>query len=248
MRHARFSSTLCLCAGVIAAGFAFFIGAAHAAPIVTDDDAIALLSQTLGGWDLAGIAWANMNPSEKQSVRDQAAQIASMAEAARRDGIDSRPQISLTLKWGTGTLLAEEWRKQVVASTDLSESTVRAFYEANSVRYLDEGAVRFRKAVWPSKQKDAAVRVKKQLQATHLDRFKNSVAVDWTAFDKLEPRLAKAVQEAPLHKIMGPLETSGGVLLYEVLERRDAGPVPLEQCVDRVKEDMIQYAIKSRLP
>lgn len=248
MRHARFSPTICLRAGIVVAGIAFLIGAAWAAPIVTDDDAIALLSQALGGWDLAGIAWANMNPSEKQSIRDQAVQIASMAEAARRDGIDTRPQVALTLKWGAGTLLAEEWKKQVVASTDLSEKTVRIFYEANSVRYLDEGAVRFRKAVWPLRQKGAAARAKKQLQTTRLDRLKNSVVVGWTEFDKLEPVLAEAVRKAPLQKVMGPLETSGGVALYEVLERREAGPMPLEKCMNRVKEDMIQFAVKSRLP
>ena len=230
------------------ASVVFFAGAACAAPAIADDDAIALLSQSLGGWDIAGVAWANMNPSEKQSIRDQAAQIALMAEAARRDGIDAKSAVSKAIQWGTDALLAEEWRKQVVATTDLSPGAVRAFYEANSARYRDEGAVRYRKAAWPLKQKDAAARAKKQLKATRLDRLKNSVVVGWVGFDRLDPKLAQMLREAPPNKIMGPVELSGEALLFEVLERRGKGPIPLEQYSDRVKEDLIRTAIKSRLP
>lgn len=200
---------------------------------------------SLGGWDLASVAWAGMNPSEKQSVRDQAAQIASMAEAGKRDGIDADLKVELALKWGTNNLLAEAWKDKIVATTDLSEQAVRDFYAANIARYRSTGAVRYRRELQPQKQKKTAGRRQKKSSS---DRLKNAAAVNWVAYEKLDPALGKALREAPLNKVTGPLKTSEGYILFEVLERRDGGPMPLEKCADLVREDMIRTAIKSRLP
>lgn len=46
-----------------------FCGAALAAPQVSDEDLMALLALSLGGRDVAAVAWANMNLSEKQTDR-----------------------------------------------------------------------------------------------------------------------------------------------------------------------------------
>ena len=225
-----------------------FCGAAGAAPQIADEDLLALLSLSLGGRDLAAVAWANMNLSEKQTLRDQAARIASMAEAAERDGLPASDDVRLALKWGTQTLLADAWKKKVEADADLSEEALRAFYRDNLPRYFDEGSVRYHKVVYTSKQKDVASRVKSQLKKAPLKQLKDKyVAVGWSGFDKLDPSWAEALREAPLEKVMGPIRVPEGYALFEVIERREEGPLPFEECADRVREDLIQTVIRERL-
>jgi len=108
------------------------------APVVSDDDLISLLSLSLGGRDMAVVVWSNMNLSEKQTLRDQAARIAVMAQSAERDGLLSHPDIAGALRWGVSSFLADAWEKKIVSEMDLSEDAIRSFYEANRQWYMDE--------------------------------------------------------------------------------------------------------------
>lgn len=232
---------------LVFAGAVLFCRPVQAASQIADEDLVALLGLSLGGRDIAAVSWSNMSPSEKQAFRDQAERIAGMARRAERDGINASPDVALAVKWGTDSLLADAWEKKVVAETDLSDDAVRSFYEANIGGYLQPEAVRYRQATYPLSQKEVALRVKKQLQTASLSRLKNCVDVGWVEYGKLSPVLAKALRNAPIQKTMGPLETSRGYVLYEVLEKRAEGPLPLDKCKNRVREDLIQTAIKNRL-
>jgi hypothetical protein len=215
---------------------------------VDEDDVIALLSLSLGGQDVASVAWSKMSPSEKQTLRDQAQQIALMAQAAEWSGVLASPDVALAVRWGVNTLLAAVWEEKVISETDLSEKTLRSFYEANHQRYLDSGAVRYQQAVYPLTQKDVALRVKSQLKQASLSRLKNCVTLGWTDYGKVDPALAAELRRSPLSTVMGPVETGKGHVLYEVLERRGESPASFEECKNRVKEDLIQISIKEKLP
>ena len=232
---------------LVFAGAVMFCCPVQAAQQIVDEDLIALLALSLGGRDLAAVSWSNMSPSEKQTFRDQAERIAIMARRAEREGISTSPDVALAVKWGTDSLLAEAWEKKIIAETDLSDDAVRSFYQANIGKYLQPEAVRYRQATYPLTQKEVALRVKKQLQTASLSRLKNCIDVGWVEYEKLSPALAKALRDAPIQNTMGPLETPRGYVLYEVLERRAKGPLPLEKCKNRVREDLIQTAIKNRL-
>jgi hypothetical protein len=214
---------------------------------VGDEDAITFLALGLGGRDLALAAWSNMNLSEKQTLRDQAALVASMAQAAERDGFLASSDVELAVRWGTRSLLAELWEEKVIGEVDRSEAALRSFYDANLQRYFDEGAVRYRQVTYPPGQEKAAASAKERLRGTSLAQLKDSVAVDWILYDKLVPALAEGLRSAPLHEIMGPVRVPAGHMLYEVLDRRDAGPIPFEKCRMRVEGDMVRLTIKEKI-
>ena len=216
-------------------------------PIMDDDDMIAFLSLSLGGRDVAVAAWSNMNPSEKQTLRDQAARIAKMSEGAELDGLLLSPDVERTLRWGISSFLADAWEKKIASETDLSVAAARSFYEANRQWYIDEGAVRYRKAVYPASQKNVASRVKAQLQKAPLSRLKNCVTVDWTEYESIAEPLGGALRTASIGVIMGPIETIDGHVLYEVLERRREMQIPFEKCAYRVREDMVRAAVMEKL-
>jgi len=109
-----------------------------AVPIVDDDDLIALLSLSLGGRDVAVVAWSGMNLFERQALRDQAIRITTMAQSAERDGILSCPDVARTLRWGTASFLAEAWEGRILSELNLTEEAARSFYEANRQWYMDE--------------------------------------------------------------------------------------------------------------
>jgi hypothetical protein len=255
-RHIESALLLLLALGAISA-LAFFVsvspqrefpvGIAGAAQWIDDEDAVALLSLGLGGRDMAAVAWSAMNPSEKQALRDQAALIDSMAQAAEREGLLASPDVERAVRWGKNAFLADAWEKKVTTETDLSDEAVRAFYETNLQRYNVPGAVRYRHVTYPSGQKKAAEGAKKSLRKASLDTLKGCVTVDWTEYDVLPPALAGALGSAPLGKVMGPVEVPGGHVLYEVLERRKEEPTLFEKCRDQVKSDLIQIAIKEKL-
>ncbi|MDR1977537.1 MAG: peptidylprolyl isomerase [Synergistaceae bacterium] len=223
---------------------------ALAAPRIDDEDLITLLSLGLGGRDLAAAAWETMNPSEKQALRDQASLITSMAQAAEQDGLLASPDVELSIRWGRNTFLADAWEKKTVAEIDLSDTAVRAFYEDNLQRYADSGAVRYRQVTYPLNQRETAVNAKNRLRKSSkssLAKLKECVTVNWIEYDALTPVLAGALRDAPLRKVMGPIEVPKGHMLYEVLERRKEGPTPFERCKGRVKNDLVQIAIKEKL-
>jgi hypothetical protein len=132
-----------LCASKLLAIFLMgiaFAGVSQAsAAQIADDDVLALLSLNLGGRDVAVAAWSNMNPSEKQTLRDQAARIAVMARGAELDGFAASPDVARALQWGRASFLADAWEKKVSSETDLSDSAARAFYEVNRQWYVGEG-------------------------------------------------------------------------------------------------------------
>jgi hypothetical protein len=229
------------------AAFAVSAGIALAAQRIDDEDALTLLNLNLGGRDLAMTAWSAMNPSEKQALRDQAALMDSMARAAEQEGLLASPDVERAVRWGKNAFLADVWEKKTRAEVDLSDTAVRAFYDANLRRYIDSGTVRYRKVTYPSGQRDTAARAKRLLRQASLDTMKECVTVDWTEYDVLTPALAEALRGAPLREVMGPMEISGGYILYEVLERRKEAPTPFEKCKSRVKNDLVQIAIKEKL-
>ncbi|MCL2010785.1 MAG: hypothetical protein FWG71_09635 [Synergistaceae bacterium] len=222
---------------------------AYQAPAVSvsDDDALALLSLNLGGRDVAVATWSIMNPSEKQTLRDQAVRIVTMAQGAELDGLSSSPDVARALRWGTSSFLADAWEKKIVSETDLSESAMRSFHEANRQWYMDSGSIRYRKSVYPASQRNVASRVKNELQKAPLSRLSNSVTVDWTEYDSIPQPLSDALRLAPVDVVMGPLETPEGHVLYEVLERRGESLLPFEKCRPRVREDMVRAAVMERL-
>jgi len=215
--------------------------------VVDDEDLITLLSLNLGGNDVAVAAWSNMNLSEKQSLRDQAARIAVMARGAERDGLYSSPDVARTLRWATYSFLADAWEKKISSEMDLSESAVRSFYEANRQRYTEPGAVSYSKAVYSISQKNAALRAKAELKKAPLRRLKNSVTVNLAEYSSIPPPLGDALRTSAVGVVMGPIETQDGYVLYEVLGRRREGPIPFEQCRSQVKEDMVRLAVIERL-
>ena len=216
-------------------------------PVVEEDDLITLLGLSLGGRDVAMVAWANMNPSEKQTLRDQAVRIATMAQGAERDGLSSSPDVARALWWGTSYFLADAWEKKISSETDLSEDAARSFYEANRQRYMGSGAVRYRKAVYPASQKDVASRVKVALHKAPLSRLKNCVTVNWTEYESIALPLGDVLRTSPVGVVMGPIETQEGHILYEVIERRKEEPLAFEQCRARVREDLIRVAVMERI-
>jgi hypothetical protein len=170
-----------------------------------------------------------------------------MARAAERDGLLASPDVKLAVRWGTRSLLAELGEEKVSAEVDRSEAALRSFYDANRQRYFDEGAARYRQVTYPPGQEKAASSAKKRLRGASLDQLKDAVTVDWILYDRLVPALAEGLRSAPLHKVMGPIRVPAGHMLYEVLDRRDAGPTPFERCRVRVENDMVRLAIKEKL-
>jgi len=188
-----------------------------------------------------------MSLSEKQKLRDQATRIAVMARGAEREGLALSSDVERALQWGISSFLADAWEKKISSEIDLSENAARAFYEANRQRYMDVGAVRYRKVVYPASQKEAALRVKDQIQKAPLSRQRNSVTVNWTGYESIAHPLGEALQVAPVGVVMGPIETTEGHVLYEVLERRGGEQLTFEKCRPRVREDMVRAAIMDRL-
>jgi len=223
------------------------VRSALAPTVVGEEDLITLLSFSLGGRDVAVAAWSNMSLSEKQKLRDQAIRIAVMARGAEREGLALSLDVERALQWGISSFLADAWEKKISSEIDLSENAARTFYEANRQRYMDAGAVRYRKVVYPASQKEVALRVKDQLQKAPLSRQRNSVMVDWTGYESIAHPLGEALQVAPVGVVMGPIETTEGHVLYEVLERRGEEQLQFERCRPRVREDMVRTAIMDRL-
>jgi hypothetical protein len=213
---------------------------------IDEEDLLTLLSLSLGGRDLAVAAWVNMTPFDRQLLRGRAFRLSRAAEAARQDSVLTAAT-ERALKWGTVSLLTDAWEKKTLAEIDLSEAKLRAFYDADASSFSRPAAVRFRQAVYPLEQKNAALRVKKQLGKARLDRLKNSAAVGWIEYGKLAPALAEALWKAPLGKVLGPVETPAGQVLYEVLERREEGPEPFSECKNRVRESLIRFELDRRL-
>ena len=55
------------------------------------------------------------------------------------------------------------------------------------------------------------------------------------------PRPAvEALAKAPLNSVIGPIQTPDGPMLFKVLDRRAGSPLPLDKCLDQVREDYLR--------
>ena len=140
-------------------------------------------------------------------------------------------------------------KDKVTSNVTVSDDEIKDFYEKNKDRFKSEGSVHVRHILLNTEEE--AKKVLERLNAGEkfedlakeksVDEFSKIKGGDlgWIEKGSMDPEFEKAVFSAKVGDIIGPVKTSYGWHIIEVLEKKEGGTKPLEE----VKKQIENYLL-----
>ena len=140
-------------------------------------------------------------------------------------------------------------KDKVTSNVTVSDEEIKDFYEKNKDKFKSEGSVHVRHILLNTEEE--AKEVLERLKAGEkfedlareksVDEFSKIKGGDlgWIERGSMDPAFEKAVFSAKIGDIVGPVKTSYGWHIIEVLEKKEGGTKPLEE----VKKQIESYLL-----
>jgi hypothetical protein len=157
---------------------------------------------------------------------------------------------------GDEAAIASAWLKgNIRVDETIKEADVTACYEANKSKFTRPAAVRYEQLMAPMAKfasadearaaieyiRNRAMGIAQPPMATNRTKDVEAKTFDWTTkSDAATARLAQALFNLPVGAISEIIEDGDAWRVVRVLERRAAGPVPLELAVDAVRRQILK--------
>ncbi|WP_026853340.1 peptidylprolyl isomerase [Geothrix fermentans] len=175
-----------------------------------------------------------------------------LAAAARKQGLERRPEIQAALWLEERERAYARYAEAFLAEAQVAEGDLAKHHEAFPDRFREVGALRLQVLVADSKdQVDAA------LNSIHMGlpwkeavtRHASAEATGnpepgWVEVASLKtlvpPTLMQPLLAGPLGQPVGPMLGPDGYMIFNVLERRPGPVLPLAECRDAVRADYLK--------
>jgi len=196
-------------------------------------------------------------PEGKRQLADRLAEMTILAQEARREGLEKKPEVAAQLKLQEENLLASSLYQQYLQSAKPTDAELQADYDAHKSEFEQAKArhilIRFAGSRVPLKKDQKDLTEAEALAKANELRARIVKGEDFAAVAKAEsddtgsgasggdlgevtrgrtiPEFEKAVFTQPLNEVSEPLKTQFGYHLIQVQER---GTIPF----DKVKADL----------
>lgn len=249
---------------------ALIMGASAAAaadkPILTvgtstldEKEILNMMATSAGGNQMmVGLMLAQSTLPERVDLVNQMAHALLFTEAAKRKGLESRPDVAFQIKWQTMQILMQAYFEQNAAKWDMSEKAVKNYYDTHKEEFYQAPAAHARHILAQTEGDalNAALEVYKTKDfaktASEFSRDPNSAAnggdLGWVEKGMMVPEVEKAIEEASVGSLVGPVKSDYGWHIIEVTERRPGKQLSFqesgEMAVQALQKQYFQQEIK----
>ena len=249
---------------------ALIMGASAAAaadkPVLTvgtstldEKEILNMMATSAGGNQMmVGLMLAQSTLPERVDLVNQMAHALLFTEAAKRKGLESRPDIAFQIKWQTMQILMQAYFEQNAAKWDMSEKVVKNYYDTHKEEFYQAPAAHARHILAQTEGDalNAALEVYKTKDfaktASEFSRDPNSAPnggdLGWVEKGMMVPEVEKAIEEASVGSLVGPVKSDYGWHIIEVTERRPGKQLSFqesgEMAVQALQKQYFQQEIK----
>ena len=247
----------------------FILGASGAMaadkPILTvgssalnEKEVLNLMATTTGGNEMmVGLMLAQSTLKDRVDLVNQMAHALLFAEAAKRRGLESRPDIAFQIKWQTMQILTQAYFEQNSAKWDMSEKAVRNYYETHKNEFYQAPASHARHILSQTEGDalNAALEVYRTKDfakaASEYSRDPNSAKnggdLGWVEKGMMVAPVEAAIEGASIGSLVGPVKSDYGWHIIEVTERRPGKQLNFEESAEMVVQALQKHYFENEL-
>lgn len=221
---------------------------------LNSSEVLQMLTATAGGNPMVmNMILAQSTLKDRTSMVSQMADALLFAEEAKTTGLYTRSDVAFQIKWQVCQILLKAYLEQASAKWDMSEAALHKYYDANKTEFVLKPAAHVRHILTENESdaSNAALQIYKTKDFAKVaaeysrdpNTAKNGGDLGWVEKGSLDAAVEKAVQDARIASIVGPVKSEFGWHVIEVLERR-----PQKQMTfDEAREAIIQSVQKMYL-
>lgn len=223
-----------------------------------EKEVLNLMATTTGGNEMmVGLMLAQSTLKDRVDLVNQMAHALLFAEAAKRRGLESRPDIAFQIKWQTMQILTQAYFEQNSAKWDMSEKAVKNYYETHKNDFYQAPASHARHILSQTEGDalNAALEVYKTKDfakaASEYSRDPNSAKnggdLGWVEKGMMVAPVEAAIEGASIGSLVGPVKSDYGWHIIEVTERRPGKQLNFEESAEMVVQALQKHYFENEL-
>lgn len=225
---------------------------------LSETDVLQMLASTAGGNKMmVGMILGQSTVKERKEVVEQMADAVLFAEAAKSVGLDRRSDIAFQIKWQTMQTLLQAYLQQLSSKWDMSEKTMRAYYGTHKQEFVQAAASQARHILTENESDalTAALQIYKTKDfakvAAEYSRDPNTAnnggELGWVEKGLMTATVDKAIEDAKIGSLVGPVKSEFGWHIIEVTARRQAKQLTFEEAAEEVAQRLQRQYIDNEL-
>lgn len=216
-----------------------------------------LATTTQGNQMMMGLMLAQSTLPERIELVDQMSQILLFAEAAKMNGLDSRPDVAFQIKLETMKILMHAHFEQFATKIDMSESAFKKYYDKHENEFYEAPAARTRHILTQTEGEalNAALEIYRTKDfakvASENSRDPNSAnnagELGWVEKGMMVPEVEAAIEGASIGSLVGPVKSDYGWHIIEVTERRSGKQLSFDESKDNAAERLQRQYLEEEI-
>lgn len=215
-----------------------------------ESEIIRFIIESVSGNDmLATLMLSQSSLEDRRQVVQDVADAVLFSEGAKEEKLDERPDIVFQIKWQTIRILVQAYFDEMGKNWDFSEAAAEKYYNAHLAEFVQNEAV-MASHILTETESDAIMAF---LEASGSDGFEKAAInysrdrataaggghLGWVEKGTMEaPELENAIMNGRPGQIVGPVKGEYGWHVIQIIERRPARQLTLEEAMQRVMDAM----------
>jgi peptidyl-prolyl cis-trans isomerase C len=179
-------------------------------------------------------------PEAQREIVDSLVKVKTLAWEAKRQGIDKKPEIQVSIKYFTDQLLANELQMKVSSDIKVSDGEISKYYKEHKDEFTIKQRIKARHILvnTEAEAKDILKKLKAGADFAALAKEKSKCPsaqrggdLGWMQKGRMEPAFDEAAFSLKSGKLSGVVKTSKG---YHIIKVEDVRPEKIRE-LDKVK-------------
>lgn len=212
-----------------------------------------------GGADAmqTGLALVQMDMKAREELANRVAEQVLLALAARERKLHQKPEIARMLRWQEIQELAGAYLAEIGASWDLSEPTVKKYYDEHPDEFIQAEAVKIKYIALP-RDADAAEVIAAlkagsdfaQTSAKYGDRnapLEGAAESGWLEKGLVRKEFESAFFSSKTTGLLDPIKTDADTYVVEITSRREPELLPWNEAKDEARQRLERTLLKNEI-
>lgn len=225
---------------------------------MSETEILQMLASTAGGNNMmVGMILGQSTLKDRKELLNQMADAIIFSEAAKNAGLDRRSDIAFQLKWQGMQTLLQAYLQQISSKWDLSEKAMQTYYNTHKNEFVQAAAAKTRHILTETEGDalTAALQIYKTKDfgkvASEYSRDPNTAnnggELGWVEKGMMAVSVDKAINEAKVGSLVGPVKSEFGWHIIEVTDRRPAKQLSFSEASDEVVQRLQRQYLDKEL-
>ena len=225
---------------------------------LNEQEMLQMMANSAGGNQMmVGMMLQQSTLADRIEIANQMADAILFAEAAKSKGLGARSDIAFQIKWQTMQILMQAYFEQYSSKWDMSEKSIKKYYESHLNEFYQAPAAHARHILCETEGDalNAAMEIYRTKDfakvAAQYSRDPGSAEkggdLGWVEKGVMDPAVDKAISEASIGSLVGPVKSEFGWHIIEVTERRPGKQLSYQEASQEAAQRLQKYYLDNEL-